>query len=264
MRCPGNVFLKGSSKESLSLRLVGGSLFDLDHTDLHSTVISVFSDFFLSAFPILILRKVQISIRNKVGLCLLMGLGVITGTLCIVRTVLNGQNVARDPTWDSLPNWYWRCWEVFFGIVAACIPTLRPGYAWLIVKIRNGFIKLGSSNSKLITASTAAKKWVPPKPSAFLRASRKGTTDVSAASTREEDRLPLQNFSPSFRTSVEHYRTSDQQRQHYPADQFGNERKKGLHIAGDLSTHRPGHLKRFDSEAKVGGGLGAEEIEERV
>ena len=193
-----------------------------------------------------------------------MGLGVITGSLCIVRTVLNGQNVARDPTWDSLPNWYWRCWEVFFGIVAACIPTLVPGYKWLVVKIRNGFIRLNSSNSKLVTASTAAKKWVPPKPSAFLRGSRKDIMDTSSAPTGQDDGLPLRNFSPSFRASVEHYQTSDEQEEHYPVDQDGKERKEGLHIAGDLSTHRPGHLKRLDSEAKIGGGLGAEEIEERI
>ena len=40
-------------------------------------VISVLSDFTLAAFPILILRKVQINLRLKVGLCCLMGLGVM-------------------------------------------------------------------------------------------------------------------------------------------------------------------------------------------
>lgn len=40
-------------------------------------VISAISDFFLSAFPILILRKVQISFRSKVGLCSLLCLGVM-------------------------------------------------------------------------------------------------------------------------------------------------------------------------------------------
>ena len=51
-----------------------------------------------------------------------------TAACCIVRTVLNWQNVNSDPTWDSVFNWYWRAWEVCIGIVAACIPALRPGY----------------------------------------------------------------------------------------------------------------------------------------
>ena len=40
-------------------------------------VISAVSDFVLSAFPILILYKVQISLQRKTGLCMLMGLGVM-------------------------------------------------------------------------------------------------------------------------------------------------------------------------------------------
>ena len=51
-----------------------------------------------------------------------------TAAFCIVRTVLNWQNVNSDPTWESVNNWYWRSWEVCIGIVAACIPALRPGY----------------------------------------------------------------------------------------------------------------------------------------
>lgn len=51
-----------------------------------------------------------------------------TAACCIVRTILNWQNVNSDPTWASIDNWYWRAWEVCIGIVAACIPTLRPGY----------------------------------------------------------------------------------------------------------------------------------------
>ncbi|KAI4176176.1 MAG: hypothetical protein LQ343_001220 [Gyalolechia ehrenbergii] len=230
-----------------------------------------------------------------------MGLGVITGSLSIVRTVLNGQNVAPDPSWDSLPNWYWRAWEVFFGIVAACIPTLRPGYKWLRVKLRNRFVKLGDGKPKPATAKvtppTTPKKWTPPKPSAFLRnLSKLTTTDVSTKTTgkstgkstmgkstmgkstmgkstmgkstihsQASDFLPLQNFDePSVRADIEHYPASDQEPSHYPRDEFGNERREALHIPGDLSTHRPGHLKRIDSEAKIGGGLGAEEVEERI
>lgn len=40
--------------------------------------------------------------------------------------------------------------------------------------------------------------------------------------------------------------------------------KRGLHIHGDLSTNRPAHLKRWDSEARIGGGHGVEKVEHRV
>ena len=80
----------------------------------------------------------------------------------------------------------------------------------------------------------------------------------------QEDFLPLQNLDPSFRANMEHYPSENQDQPHYPKDEVGNERKVGLHIPGDMSTHRPGHSKRLDSEAKIGGGLGAEEIEHRI
>ena len=195
-----------------------------------------------------------------------MGLGVITGSLSIVRTVLNWQNVADDPSWDVIPNWYWRAWEVFFGIAAACIPALRPGYKWLVAKICNGFSKLGSSNSKPVTQPPTAKKWTPEIPPTLLKGHKTPTTDMSTADSHKEDALPIQNFEfePTIRASMEHYPRKEHEQSHYLHDQFGNERREGLHIAGDMSARRPGHFKRLDSEAKIGGGFGVEEVEERV
>ena len=79
-----------------------------------------------------------------------------------------------------------------------------------------------------------------------------------------EDFLPLQSFDPSIRANMEHYLSEGREPERYPKDRSGNKRKAGLHMPGDISTHRPGHFKRLDSETKVGGGLGAEEIEDRI
>ena len=68
-------------------------------------VISAISDFLLAAYPILILARVRISLRKKIGLCLLMSLGVITGACCVVRLATNWENESPDTTWDSVPNW---------------------------------------------------------------------------------------------------------------------------------------------------------------
>lgn len=104
--------------------------------------------------------------------------------------------------------------------------------------------------------------------------------------THEEDILPLQTFDPSVRASMEKYPRGDeegggedwQSRGHgrglgrrdgsrsgqYPRYDNGRERREALHIAGDLSTNRPGHFKRLDSEARIGGGHGVEEVEDRI
>ena len=193
-----------------------------------------------------------------------MGLGVVTGSLSIVRTVLNWQNESDDPTWGSIPNWYWRTWEVFFGIAAACIPTLRPGYKWLVSELRTRWTKPSDGTSAPVTGPSVPSKWTPPKPSALMKPAKKHISGILTSGLREEDFLPLQDTDPSVRASIERYPKDDTELERYPQDQYGNERKEGLHIPGDLSTHRPGHFKRLDSEAKIGGDLGAEEVEERI
>ena len=103
------------------------SLILVDESTLTITVIAIVSDFVLASYPIFILRKIQMSLRSKVGLCILMGLGIMsvhlldsqsdahfrnrsTGALCMVRTVLNWQNINDDPTCEPDENKsYGRC-----------------------------------------------------------------------------------------------------------------------------------------------------------
>ena len=137
--------------------------------------------------------------------------------------------------------------------------------------MRTRFTRLSSGQEKATEEPDV--KWTAPKPSASdqskgSRGNKYNTENSMAATTatQEEDILPLHNFEPSIRADIENYPRGDEteERQHYPRDSNGNERRTGLHIPGDLSTNRPGHFKRLDSEAKVGGGLGAEEVEDRI
>ncbi len=102
---------------------------------LAQAIISVLSDFAFAAFPILFLWRVQIDLKTKIGLWILMGLGFITGACCLVRTVLNNQSVPLDGTYDGIINWLWRLFEVQIGIIAACIPALRPLYLWVVRRV---------------------------------------------------------------------------------------------------------------------------------
>ena len=110
-------------------------------------VIAIISDFLLATFPIFILYTVQIKLRQKILLCALMGLGVITASCCIVRTVLNWQTVHFDQTWVGIDNFMWRAVEVNLGIACACIPTLLPLYRLLRDKIATLSSKQDSKSS---------------------------------------------------------------------------------------------------------------------
>ena len=192
-----------------------------------------------------------------------------------MRTVLNYQNVTNDPTCElaqgntlnkrastnahiaglSIPNWYWRTWEVLFGVVAACIPTLRPLYKWLVHEYTR--LTKGSEPSKPTDqGQRVVKLFRATHPKSH---SIKVDTDI----TREEDFLPLQNFEGTIASD----NVEREVKQRHADDRKSSEVsefKPGLHIYGDLSTHRPGHLKRWDSEARIGGGHGVEEVEDRI
>ncbi|KAF6228506.1 hypothetical protein HO133_008236 [Letharia lupina] len=91
-------------------------------------ILSIISDLILAALPAIFLRNLQIGLRTKVGLCLLMGLGVFTAVCCTVRTALSGSVTNPDLTWAATTGVGWRLPEVNIGIVCANAPVIRPLY----------------------------------------------------------------------------------------------------------------------------------------
>jgi len=97
---------------------------------------------------------------------------------------------------------------------------------------------------------------VPPKPFAQQHSNPKryaGSSDNDTLVNHEEDALPLHDL-----------QGNSMEKAHYPHNANGTERREALHIPGDMSLNRPGHFKRLDSEAKIGGGHGQEEVEDRI
>ena len=121
-------------------------------------VISIVSDFVFALFPVLLLWRIQIDLNMKVGLCLLMGLGFITGACCLVRTVINNQALPLDESYDGIVKWVWRTFEVQIGIIAACIPTLRPLYLCFIGRRSQADDNMGANVEYPL--SRTAQSWV--------------------------------------------------------------------------------------------------------
>lgn len=67
-------------------------------------VFSIVTDFIGAAFPVILLWNAKLSIRTKVALNMLMGLGVVTGTVCIVRTSYSWEILSDDVTWVGVGN----------------------------------------------------------------------------------------------------------------------------------------------------------------
>ncbi|KAL8940868.1 MAG: hypothetical protein Q9216_002588 [Gyalolechia sp. 2 TL-2023] len=202
---------------------------------ISQAIISIISDVVLALSPLVILWKVQIEWRVKAGLCVLMGLGVITAACCMVRTILNGQNVTSDVSWDSVTNWYWRSWEVTIGIIAASIPTLRPGYRVVVSNI-SSYISRRSSRKP---STNAFDDFGPPSKSA---------SSLPASSfTRHLLNRPEQSYDPTLDNVARINLVEAGRAQPYA----GSEDGLAMHfLPSDQKNQRPGKPKTTTSDVK--------------
>ena len=60
-----------------------------------------------------------------------MGFGIVTGITCIVRTSLTYQITKDDLSWVGVGIAIAKMLEVNFGIIAACLPLMKPLYTFI-------------------------------------------------------------------------------------------------------------------------------------
>ncbi|KAH9900475.1 hypothetical protein F4778DRAFT_739113 [Xylariomycetidae sp. FL2044] len=90
---------------------------------------SSFLDFVLALIPITFIRHLKMSLQKKVGLCVLLGMGVLSGVCAAIKTVQSSDlGVREDVSWELYSLYAWSSSEIFLNIVCACIPTLKPLY----------------------------------------------------------------------------------------------------------------------------------------
>ena len=120
------------------------------------------TDFIGAAFPVLLLWNARLKFHTKIALNLLMGLGVITGTVCIVRTSYSWEILSSDYTWVGIGNALTRIVEVNFAIIGACAPIMRPFVLYL--RARFAKAKEGRYHESLESVPTAASQltWFSP------------------------------------------------------------------------------------------------------
>ena len=79
--------------------------------------------------PLTFVLRLQVSLNTKVGLCVLLGLGVVSGVCVVIKTILlRHVNPQTDVPWIMMTVFSWHSTEIFLNIVCASIPTLAPLY----------------------------------------------------------------------------------------------------------------------------------------
>ncbi|CAD6593192.1 MAG: hypothetical protein ASARMPREDX12_009040 [Alectoria sarmentosa] len=90
------------------------------------TAWSAFVDLSLAIFPITVLWDLQMKRSRKIGISILMGLGIFAMACAIVKTTCLSEEEQPDFTWDVYGLWIWTFIGIAVVIVCACAPTLPP------------------------------------------------------------------------------------------------------------------------------------------
>ena len=91
-----------------------------------------------------------------------MGLGIITGIVCIVRTSYSWEILSDDYTWVGVGNALTRILEVNFAIIGACAPIMRPLVLYLRARLTKA--RQGHDSESLDSVQTPASQltWFSP------------------------------------------------------------------------------------------------------
>ncbi|OMP86311.1 hypothetical protein BK809_0003481 [Diplodia seriata] len=110
---------------------------------MFNSIVNIVTDFLFASLPVPLIWELQINIRAKLTLASILSLGFFASAAAIVKCVMH----------QHLPSLYeaslttpfacrhdsfnvWNCIELNIGIVAACLPALKPLFNWFLETAR--------------------------------------------------------------------------------------------------------------------------------
>ncbi|KAF2178760.1 hypothetical protein K469DRAFT_446324, partial [Zopfia rhizophila CBS 207.26] len=105
---------------------ISGSCIDWLKINIFSGVMNTLTDFTILVLPILMLQKLRLPIRQKIGVMIVLMTGGFVSAITIIRLKIIVDSVGNpDFTWDVSQIVWWTT-EVHIAIVCACLPAGKP------------------------------------------------------------------------------------------------------------------------------------------
>ncbi|KAH7336337.1 hypothetical protein BKA65DRAFT_552994 [Rhexocercosporidium sp. MPI-PUGE-AT-0058] len=99
---------------------------------LFNGAINIFTDLLFATLPIPVILALQINIRTKISLICILSLGYFACAAALVREVLLGRFFTDPDPFFEYSLQLWSDIEMNTGILAACLPSLRPLFASML------------------------------------------------------------------------------------------------------------------------------------
>lgn len=98
--------------------------------------VNVITDFILAVFPATFIWQLNMKRRRKIGLILVMGLGIFSMVATIIKVVQIKSLAARsDYTYATARLIIWTSIEQYVIMIAASIPIIVPAFRWIGEKL---------------------------------------------------------------------------------------------------------------------------------
>lgn len=136
--------------------------------------INLVSDFVIFSMPLPVIKKLQLPKKQKILLMGVFCLGFLTCIISIYRIkTLKVAGDSTDPTWDNTGAAVWSFIELSIGVLAACLPTLRPLFALILPRFFKSTVSGRTGQYNGLSGKSTAKMY---------KRSRTGNTAVRNAS----------------------------------------------------------------------------------
>ncbi|KAK7213099.1 hypothetical protein V2G26_020277 [Clonostachys chloroleuca] len=108
-----------------------GYCLNLNHLTFISTGFSIVQDLVILILPLPSLFKLNINIRDKIGLVFMFSLGLFATAISCLRTlyIINFDRSNTNPTWEYVDLIVWTGLEVAVTVIVACLPAI-----WVLLK----------------------------------------------------------------------------------------------------------------------------------
>ncbi|KAF1914747.1 hypothetical protein BDU57DRAFT_453234 [Ampelomyces quisqualis] len=111
-------------------------------------IVGTIQDFFLCLLPIILVWNLNMSTRQKVALCGIFGVGMITCVCGILRTYYATYVYfyTYDITWHAYHGWIWTALEADIGVMCASAPALKVFFKRYFTSstMSNGYSSFGT------------------------------------------------------------------------------------------------------------------------
>ncbi|KAH8808753.1 phosphatidylserine decarboxylase [Xylogone sp. PMI_703] len=114
---------------------------------LFNSCVNIVTDVVFALLPVPIVWNLQVNLRTRITLIGILGLGFFACACSIVKAVLQSRFL-QTPDWTWSDSYFvWNAVELNIGIIAACLPALRPLFAFILETTKSLTTRRGGSSS---------------------------------------------------------------------------------------------------------------------